>query len=97
MTNFEQRMAELRGRFAARTDGELRRLIGAIDRRDAEAIGSIAHRLAGNAGVFGFHQLGDAAKEVEDALDGRAPADELERSCRTLAAQLGTLDARSPR
>ena len=93
MTDFDQRMAELRGRFAARTDGELRRLIEAIDRRDAEEIGAISHRLAGNAGVFGFHQLGDAAKEVGEALDRDAPADELERSCRVLVTRLRALDA----
>ena len=89
-------MGELRRRFAGRADGELRRLTDAIDRGDAEEIASISHRLAGNAGVFGFHQLGDAAKEVEDALDHGAPRAELERSCKILVTQLGSLDARSP-
>ena len=76
------------------------------DNRD-EVLASLRHRLhklAGSAGTFGFHQLGNHARQLEqqvrDWIDASAPESpldlqQLEEKLGDLAAHLGSDEARS--
>ena len=73
MTEFDDKMAELRQRFVDRCPAWLGDLDAALDARDGEAVARLAHRLAGNAGMFGYPELSEAAAELESAaIDGDA-------------------------
>ncbi len=88
MSDFPAQMAALRLRFLARAEEELPQLLTAAERRDAEQIRLISHRLAGIAAIFGFPAVGRAASGVEDALDADAPPAEFDRHCEALVAEL---------
>lgn len=86
MNEYEQRMAVLQARFAARCPGDAAALRQAWRARDQPEVRRILHGLAGNAGIFGYHQLSSAARSIEQALELR-PGDE------TIAARLEALIA----
>jgi len=89
VTELDGRMAALRQRFAGRCaalSGQLREALAA-DHRDGLAV--LAHSVAGNAGLFGFAELGEQAKALETvARRPEATADELRRLGQALAAGL---------
>ncbi|WP_448207141.1 Hpt domain-containing protein [Azospirillum sp. sgz302134] len=67
---FEARLAELRAGFAARLRRDARDIADAAARLDrdpeaAERIRSLAHRLSGTAGSFGFAEAGRIAGRIE--------------------------------
>jgi CheY-like chemotaxis protein len=53
-----------------------------------DSIRSIAHSIAGGAGIFGLAAIGKAAAELEAACDGGVTALELEEAIAGLAAQI---------
>lgn len=67
MTAFDERLAGLRARFVARAAQDGVRLRDVADAGDLAEIRRIAHGLAGTAGTFGFPQISDAARAVEEA------------------------------
>ncbi len=69
MTDFDQRMAELRARFVARVCGEREELILALASGDTAEIRRIGHGLSGAGGVVGFPEISAAAQQVEEAVD----------------------------
>lgn len=69
MDEFERRMDLLRVRFAERAGADGEALRNAWASRDLDALRRIAHGLAGNAGLFGYTDLGMVARELEEALD----------------------------
>ncbi len=72
MADFASRMAALHERFVARLAVQLPRIEAcARDGRWIE-LGDICHVIAGGAGMFGLHALGEAAREVEEAIAGGA-------------------------
>jgi len=91
MTGFDDRMAELRTRFVERAKEDRAALTAALVEGDHAAVRRIAHSLAGNAGIFGFPGITDAARAIEDALDARVRGDMLQRLCRNLDKSLATL------
>lgn len=71
MTPLENKMAELRARFAESAigqAGELQRLVSSGNFDEARLI---AHGLAGRSGMFGYDELGAIALAADEA----APAD----------------------
>lgn len=68
MDEFDRRMDALRLRFRARAAADAGALRDAWAERDLDALRRIAHGLAGNAGLFGYSELGDAARALDDAL-----------------------------
>ena len=71
MTDFADKMAELRQRFVARCPAWLEDLGAALDACDDQAVAALAHRIAGNAGMFGYPELSEVAAELENAaIDG---------------------------
>lgn len=76
---FEQRLQEFSQSFLERTGreaDELQSLLTA-DKPDRDRIRSIAHRIAGGAGIFGFTSLTDPAVSLEGAIDSEDPEGEI--------------------
>jgi HPt (histidine-containing phosphotransfer) domain-containing protein len=69
MKDFHARMAELRARFAEEAEKDRERLIKALADDDRPTIRSIAHSMAGRAGLFGFPEVSEKAAALESALD----------------------------
>lgn len=71
IANARDRLAELRHGFAARLRERLAELEGAVDAAQSgrgEAVAKVehlAHKLAGTAGSYGFHDVGAIAAELE--------------------------------
>jgi HPt (histidine-containing phosphotransfer) domain-containing protein len=61
--------------FLERTNAAVAQLQAALAAGDAHALQEIGHRLRGTAGSYGFDQLGNYAKQLEEAAKaGNAPA-----------------------
>lgn len=74
MAELDDRMAALRDRFIAQTAKDVERLRAGIAAGERLDVRDICHGLAGRAGMFGFPELGDAARALEEAIDrGDAP------------------------
>ena len=91
MTNDDEDdvMAELRAEYAVELPAIVAALAALIGRagegREAAARArAAAHRLRGTAGSYGFREVGVAAGEVEEAIDG--PPAELAARMRALEA-----------
>lgn len=71
IANARDRLAELRRGFAARLRERVEELdaaVAAVDDRQAAAVARVehlAHKLAGTAGSYGFHEVGEIAAELE--------------------------------
>lgn len=63
------RLAELTARFRARAAEERAELSRALGEDDRATVAERAHKLAGNAGMFGEAELGAAALELEEAAE----------------------------
>ncbi|HEX6866381.1 MAG TPA: Hpt domain-containing protein [Caulobacteraceae bacterium] len=83
MNAFEQRMSELRAQFVARLRQDRTELAAAVRDMDRAGIATVAHRLAGGAGIYGLAELGRLAARVEDAAPDAAE-DALTGLCRDL-------------
>src|SRR5690606_26482315 len=62
-------MDELQGRFADRSAAEREELQAAWAADDRDVLKRLAHSLAGSAGLFGYPDLSNAARDLEAALD----------------------------
>lgn len=70
-------MAEFRARFLARARADARGLGCALAAGDRASVRDLCHGLSGNAGMFGFPDLGALAQAVEEAVDRGAGMDEI--------------------
>jgi HPt (histidine-containing phosphotransfer) domain-containing protein len=62
-------MAQFRSRFVAAAAGEAGELEQLLQAGDHAGVRRIAHGLAGRAGMFGFHELGETARSADEADD----------------------------
>jgi HPt (histidine-containing phosphotransfer) domain-containing protein len=67
VSGIESKLAELAARFAARAPAERAAIADALAARDTPAVIDRAHKLAGIAGMFGPHEIGQAALALEEA------------------------------
>ena len=67
MTGWDEKMGQLRQRFVDRTTAD-RALLGKGPPRDPKELETIAHRINGSAGMFGYAEVGIAAEELEEAI-----------------------------
>jgi len=82
------RLAELRKRFAERATDDLKALEQRAQLLEGEGadgavladVCSRLHRLAGSAGTFGFPELGQAARSLENMLEAKAEAGNLQEA-----------------
>jgi HPt (histidine-containing phosphotransfer) domain-containing protein len=93
MSSFEEKMAELRGRFLARAAEERVLLQAALEEMNKGELRRLAHGLSGSAGTFGFAPLSADAQAVEEAVDMGAPDPELQRLGSILLDRLANLQA----
>ena len=84
MTDFDDRMAQLRVRFQVRAAEDRVRLAAALAAEDRAETRRLAHGLSGSGGVFGFAGLSSAAEAVEVAVDADCAWDEVEKLCAVL-------------
>ena len=67
MSGIESKLAELAARFAARASAERTAIADALAADNTAAVIDHAHKLAGIAGMFGHHEVGQAALTLEEA------------------------------
>ncbi|WP_126176923.1 Hpt domain-containing protein [Tsuneonella rigui] len=67
MSGIESKLAELAARFAARAPAERAAIAEALAAGDTQEVIDRAHKLAGIAGMFGHHEVGQAALALEEA------------------------------
>ena len=81
------RMAALRQRFVDAAAGRADEIEALLRERDLEGVRHVAHGLAGRSGMFGFAELGETARRVDEAEAALLPmrAEELLSSLRQLA------------
>lgn len=87
MAKFDDRMAALRGRFITQTANDVERLRAGIAAREWFDVRDICHGLAGRAGMFGFPELGDAARALEESIDRGDAPESLDRLTDQLLAE----------
>lgn len=93
-------MAALTARFVARAAEERRDLEGALARMAGdpvagrEALGRVAHRIAGSAGLFGFSEIGGAAASLDECSGDPSVSDEA--VCEQTAGLIEMLDGLAP-
>ncbi|ART80421.1 diguanylate cyclase [Oceanisphaera avium] len=76
VTAIDERLLQLKARFAERSAIQLRELsakltdwqYGHCTREDLQTLYELLHRLAGSSGTFGFHQLGQEAGQLEQVI-----------------------------
>jgi HPt (histidine-containing phosphotransfer) domain-containing protein len=76
MSQFDDRMAKLKLRFATRLEAEQSLLEQALASGDRAELKRLAHGLSGSAGIFGHPDSGTAAHDLEAAADGGEPLQE---------------------
>jgi HPt (histidine-containing phosphotransfer) domain-containing protein len=69
MSPFEERMAKLKLRYAARLDAEKLLLEQALASGDRAEVRRLAHGLSGSGAVFGYPDLSEAGRSLEAAVD----------------------------
>ena len=93
MSEFETRMAALRLRFRDRAAEESKRIRDELAAGDRQTLGKSAHSLSGSAGLFGHAALGDAAEQVEIAIDEDLSMREIEPRAEILLTLLNEASA----
>ena len=61
------RMAALRQRFVASAGDQAERIEASLGTGDLDDVRALAHSLAGRSGMFGFPELGEIARHVDEA------------------------------
>lgn len=91
MTDFSQRMAALRQRFVHQAGAEAAEIESGAAAQTWSAVRDLSHRVAGRAGMFGFPEITDLARALEEAVEGRASVTELENLASDLVRRLRSL------
>lgn len=91
MTDFDDRLRELRERFVARACEDRTALAEALAGGDADGVRRIVHGLAGAGGTFGYPEISEAAQRIEDMLDGGARLEGVRPLCCALAERIAQL------
>ena len=91
MAEIDARLAAIAERFAAQAGETAAEIDAALDRGDWAELARLGHSLAGRAGMFGYAAIGDAARQVEEAVDGGLSGEAIAGLTRNLLAQLALL------
>ena len=65
----QDKLAELARRFAAQAPEQAETVRSLVREDDMQALGMLAHGLAGHAGMLGHPRIGEAALEIEELID----------------------------
>ncbi|MXP42076.1 hypothetical protein GRI75_10535 [Altererythrobacter soli] len=89
MTDYDQKMSELRARFRERLAGELEDLCrfsaATASPHDLASLRDKVHRLAGLSGTMGYPEISAIAKRLDEALGGTPEADQIDQLTATLS------------
>lgn len=85
-------MAGFRERFLLRACGDAEDIGSALARDDLTMVRSLCHGLSGNAGMFGFAEVGTLAQAVEEAIDHGADRDKVRELAAPLLDRIAQLD-----
>ena len=85
-------MQALRQRFIGEAEGEAAALEAQAAAQAWIEVRDLSHRVAGRAGMFGFPDLTDLARELEEAVDAGVPGPDLQRLASGLAFCLRALE-----
>jgi len=77
--------------FAESHAADAAQLAEALAANDIEAVRGLAHTLKGSAGTVGATRLAKAAADLNSAIRGNAPREEIDRICRGVIAGLDTM------
>lgn len=91
MSDFGDRLAALRQRFLVRAAEDAAAIETDMAAGAWDDVGQRAHRLAGNAGLFGFPDITHDARALEEAIDEDARDEQLIALATTLIAKLRAL------
>ena len=75
-------------RFSTSLPGRLNQLVCAYEQNDIPAAQTLAHRLAGTAGMYGFGELGSAARAFDEAVANDRPEEQIDDAYRQLCLAL---------
>jgi HPt (histidine-containing phosphotransfer) domain-containing protein len=87
VTAFDEGMERIRASFRGRAPAHSAELRAALAAGDREGLRTLAHKLCGTAGTLGFSEVSEVAMQLEDMLDGDAPAQDV----RPVASELASL------
>ncbi|MEN3748244.1 Hpt domain-containing protein [Sphingomonas sp. HF-S3] len=88
MTSFEERLGAIRLRFIEQAGLDADAIERSLDEGAWKSVRDLGHGIAGRAGMFGFDDLTDSARQLERAIDGAQPTDHLHALARALIADL---------
>jgi HPt (histidine-containing phosphotransfer) domain-containing protein len=91
MAEIDARLAAIAERFAAAAGESAAAIEAALGREDWSELARLCHSLAGRAGMFGHAEIGDAARAVEEAVDGGLSGSELAALTRDLLGRMELL------
>jgi HPt (histidine-containing phosphotransfer) domain-containing protein len=91
MAEIDARLAAIAERFAAQTGEAATAICAALDAGNHAELARLAHSMAGRAGMFGYGAIGDAARAVEEAVDGGKSAETITKLTRDLLDRLAML------
>lgn len=93
MSDFGDRLAIFRERFLARAVEDVAMLKQALAEEAWDDMRRRAHSLAGNAGLFGFPEVGDDARRLEESIDEDEGDDTVIALAASLISRLEALPA----
>jgi HPt (histidine-containing phosphotransfer) domain-containing protein len=67
------KMAALRQHFVASIGDQSERIGALLEAGDIDGVRALAHSLAGRSGMFGFPELGEIARAVDEADEAGLP------------------------
>jgi HPt (histidine-containing phosphotransfer) domain-containing protein len=81
----DSELLELLAPYIAELPSRAAALETSLERRDWPALATLAHRLKGTAGSFGFPLITDAARELEDAVAAERALDSVRELVQAVA------------
>jgi len=92
MKGFTERLREVRKRFITRCGERADQLEEAGAAGNRAAIASVAHDIAGTAGIFGFDDLSIEARALDELAKSNAPCEDAVRSMVLRLREIGAAD-----
>lgn len=91
MHEVDSRLAAIAERFAAQAGETATAIAASLAREDWAELSRLSHSLAGRAGMFGYGAVGEAARAVEEAIDGGRPTAHIAGLTQALLGQLAAM------
>ncbi len=81
----DEEMAALVTRFLGRLRGRIEEMEQALRAGNLQTLRDLSHKLKGASGSYGFRDITEAARRLEEAIDARAETDELRHRLESVA------------